>query len=248
MAELIGQDEKESLGGREPRDLGRLRKLAPNAPLGGRIYRLLEDAIVRGELAPGQRLDEQSLADHFGVSRIPLREALSGLEVAGWIEKNGGRQGARVRALTEGDLVELSEVRGVLEGECAALAAARRDDSELKALRAIIKKSRTAFSRGDRTRLVELNTEFHMLVAKCSRNEVYEEILSLLDKRVRRFLWIVQPDVLDASIDEHESLVDAMERGDKRSARTIARRHANRHAATNDDDRAKGAEDDAHDH
>jgi DNA-binding GntR family transcriptional regulator len=248
MAELVGQGEKQSAEGREPRDLGRLRKLVPNPTLGGRIYRLLEDAIVRGELAPGQRLDEQSLADHFGVSRIPLREALSGLEVAGWIEKNGGRQGVRVRELTEGDLVDLSEVRGVLEGECAALAAARRDDRELKALRAIIKKSRTAFSRGDRTRFVELNTEFHMLVAKCSRNEVFEEILSMLDKRVRRVLWIVQPDVLDASIDEHESLVDAMERGDTRSARNIARRHASRHATTNDGAGATSHEGDAHDH
>src|SRR5206468_6844714 len=143
-AELIGQDEKESLGGREPRDLGRLRKLAPNAPLGGRIYRLLEDAIVRGELAPGQRLDEQSLADHFGVSRIPLREALSGLEVAGWIERTSGRQGARVRMATAADLVDLSEVREVLDGECAALAATRRSEAQVDELRSLVEASRRA--------------------------------------------------------------------------------------------------------
>lgn len=233
MAETIGLPGK-TAGGRASRDLGRLSRLAPKSTLGGRIYRLLEDAIVRGDLAPGQRLDEQSLADHFGVSRIPLREALSGLEVAGWIEKHGGRQGVWVRALNDQDLASLSEVRGALEDECAALATARHGDQELKALRANVKKSRTALSREDRTRLVELNTEFHLLVAKCSRNVVFEEILSMLDKRVRRALWIVRPDVLDASIDEHESLVDAMERGDVLEARLIARRHANRHADSED--------------
>ena len=213
-------------------DFGRLSKLEPNPTLGGRIYRLLEDAIVKGELAPGQKLDEQVLADHFGVSRIPLREALSGLEVAGWVEKTAGRQGVRVRALDEGDLVHLSEVRSVLEAECAALAAQRRDEDEVKALRAVIKKSRAAFGRGDRARQVELNTEFHMLVASCSRNEVFVEILSLLDKRVRRVLWIAQADVLEASIDEHEALVDAMERRDVRTARKVAHAHASRHAPT----------------
>jgi DNA-binding GntR family transcriptional regulator len=229
MAETIGLPDK-GANGRQPRDLGGLSRLTPNSTLGGRIYRLLEDAIVRGELAPGQRLDEQSLADHFGVSRIPLREALSGLEVAGWIEKHGGRQGVWVRELNDDDLASLSEVRGALEDECAALATVRYADTELKALRSNIRKSRTALSRGDRTRLVELNTEFHMLVAKCSRNEVFEEILSMLDKRVRRALWIVRPDVLDASIDEHEALIDAIERGDVSEARKIARRHASRHA------------------
>jgi DNA-binding GntR family transcriptional regulator len=216
----------------DEKDLGRLSKLEPNPTLGGRIYRLLEDAIVKGELAPGQKLDEQVLADHFGVSRIPLREALSGLEVAGWVEKSPGRQGVRVRALTDGDLGHLSEVRSVLEAECAALATVRRDESDLKALRGVIKKSRAAFARGDRTRQVELNTEFHMLVAACSRNEVFVEILSLLDKRVRRVLWIAQVDVLEASIDEHEALVDAMERGDVRAARKVAHGHASRTGPT----------------
>src|SRR5882757_7731939 len=83
-----------------------LPKIAPVAPLGGQLYRLLEESIIMGELLPGQRLDEKRLADHFGVSRIPLREAMSGLEVAGWIERSTGRQGARVRTATAGELVD----------------------------------------------------------------------------------------------------------------------------------------------
>lgn len=208
--------------------LGRLGKPTPRSSLGGQIYALLEDAIIRGELAPGQRLDEQGLAEHFGVSRIPLREALSGLETAGWIDKGGSRQGARVKEVTEGDFAQLAEVRGALEGECAAVAAVRRTDADIAAMRANIKKSRTAFARNDRPKFVELNSEFHLMLAACSRNDVFEEILSMLDKRVRRVLWIVQVDVVEASIDEHEALVDALEKGNPSAASEIAHRHAGR--------------------
>ena len=213
-----------------PKALGGLGKPAPRSSLGGEIYRLLEDAIIRGELAAGQRLDEQGLADHFGVSRIPLREALSGLEAAGWIEKTGGRQGAHVKELSEDELSVLGEVRGPLEGECAFLAASRHTEAEIAAMRANVKKSRAAFAKSDRPKFVELNSEFHLLLAASSRNAVFEEILSMLDKRVRRVLWVVQPEVVEASIDEHEAIIDALERGDAKKAADIARRHASRHS------------------
>ena len=84
------------------RDLTHVGKLMQAATLGDQLYLLLEDAIIRCELAPGQRLDEVSLAEHFGVSRIPIREALRALEVAGFeIEKQRGRLGARVRDVTD---------------------------------------------------------------------------------------------------------------------------------------------------
>jgi DNA-binding GntR family transcriptional regulator len=219
-----------SKGGSRPKALGGLGKPAPRSSLGGEIYRLLEDAIIRGELAAGQRLDEQGLADHFGVSRIPLREALSGLEAAGWIEKTGGRQGAHVKELSEDELVMLGEVRGPLEGECAFLAATRHTEKDIAAMRANVKKSRVAYERSDRPKFVELNSEFHLMLAACSRNPVFEEILSILDKRVRRVLWVVQPQVVEASIDEHEAIVDALEKGDAKRAADLARRHASRHS------------------
>ncbi len=216
--------------GAEPgkRDLSHLGKLMQAAPLGDQLYLLLEDAIIRCELAPGQRLDEVSLAEHFGVSRIPIREALRALEVAGWIEKRRGRLGTRVRDVTDADLAQLSEVRGVLDAECAALAAERRTPQDLKDLWGTIKKAKTALSRGDRTRLIALNTEFHLFIADCSRNEVFREIISILDKRVRRLLWLSHSNVFDASLDEHVDLVEAIERQDAMSARTIAQKHARR--------------------
>lgn len=228
--------------GSRTKALGGLGKPAPRSSLGGELYRLLEDAIIRGELAAGQRLDEQGLADHFGVSRIPLREALSGLEAAGWIEKTGGRNGTHVKDLSEDELVVLGEVRGPLEGECAFLAASRHTEREIAAMRANVKKSRVAFERSDRPKFVELNSEFHMMLAASSRNPVFVEILSMLDKRVRRVLWVVQPQVVEASIDEHEAIVDALERGDAKKAAEIARRHASRHSLVEEPagDTAKG--------
>lgn len=227
---LMAELKSASVRGGQPKTLGGLGKPTPRSSLGGEIYRLLEDAIIRGELAAGQRLDEQGLADHFGVSRIPLREALSGLDAAGWIEKTGGRQGARVKELSEDDLSKLGEVRGPLEGEAAFLAATRHEERDIAAMRANVKKSRAAYAKNDRPKFVELNSEFHGMLAACSRNPVFEEILSMLDKRVRRVLWVVQPEVVEASIDEHEAIVDALERGDAKTAKDIARRHAGRHS------------------
>ncbi len=210
----------------------RLPVVTSSAPLGDQLYRVLEEAIINGILAPGQRLDEQELANHFGVSRIPLREALRALEVTGWIEKTSPRQGTSVRPITEAELEKLSEVRGPLDGECAALAAQRRTDDQLRALKGIAAKARTALERNDRNRVIEFNTQFHAMLASCTQNEVFEETLLKINKRVRRLLWIVDPDLLVTSAEEHEALVDAIERKDARAARTVARRHAARHGSS----------------
>jgi DNA-binding GntR family transcriptional regulator len=136
-----------------------------------------------------------------------------------------------VRTATPTELIHLSEVREVLDSECAALAAERRTDRQLEELRGVVHAARKATQRSDRVRIVELNTKFHLLVAAAAQNSVFEEILSILDKRVRRLLWLAQPDVLDASLDEHEALVEAIERKDAPGARDVARRHA-RHRGT----------------
>jgi DNA-binding GntR family transcriptional regulator len=211
--------------------LERLPHVTASVPLGEQLYRVLEEAIINGDLAPGQRLDERVLADHFGVSRIPLREALRALEVGGWIEKKRPRQGMRVREISDSELEKLSEVRQTLDSECAAVAAERRSDAQVQELRSIARESRTAVDAGDRKRVVELNTEFHRLLARCTQNEVFEEILSMLDKRVRRFMWLVASDVLNASAQEHDELVDAIDRRDAEMARAVARRHAMQHGS-----------------
>jgi DNA-binding GntR family transcriptional regulator len=212
------------------RPLAHLPTITPSLPLGEQLYLVLEEAIINGDLSPGQRLDERGLATHFGVSRIPLREALRALEVGGWIEKARPRQGIRVRDIGPLELAKLSEVRETLDGECAALAAERRTDEQLETLMAVTKEARNALPEDDRKRVVQLNTEFHRVLARCSQNEVFEEILSMLDKRIRRFLWLVNRDVLTTSADEHEALVNAIARRDAAGARAIARRHAMQHS------------------
>ena len=89
----------------------------------------LEQDIVTGALRPGERLDEQSLAARFGVSRTPIREALMQLATAGLIELQP-RRGAFVASLSLRDVIERFEVMAALEGACAALAARRITESE----------------------------------------------------------------------------------------------------------------------
>jgi DNA-binding GntR family transcriptional regulator len=220
--------------GEAPAVLG-LPGVTASVPLGEQLYHVLEEAITNGDLAPGERLDERILAEHFGVSRIPLREALRALEVGGWIEKMRPRQGMRVRPVSASELEELSEVRQALDGECAAVAAIRRTEAQVDALQAAASASREALKKGDRKRVVQLNSEFHRLLAQCTQNEVFVEILSMLDKRVRRFMWLVAADILSASADEHEQLVAAIAAKDSRRARSVARRHATQHGVPSQD-------------
>jgi DNA-binding GntR family transcriptional regulator len=208
----------------------RLPTIRSFAPVGEQLYRVLEEAITAGDLEPGERLDEKALAAHFGVSRIPLREALRGLEVAGWIERAGPRRGMRVREITESELGKLTEVRQILDGQCAAFAAQRRSDDQVQTLRGIVAQAWLCFEHEDWRMLVSLNTEFHIVLARCTQNEVFEEILSTLDKRVRRFVLRADADLHRESIQQHERLVDAIDKGDAREARLIARGHQRQHA------------------
>ncbi len=112
---------------------------------------------------------------HFGVSRIPYRDAIQALEKAGWIEKIGPRQGMRVRPMGETELANIVEVRQTLDGECAALAATRSTPEQLDELARLATEGRAALDGGDRAKLASLNSEFHAMIAKCTQNTIFEE-------------------------------------------------------------------------
>lgn len=96
-------------------------------------YGHLRDAILQGTLLPGTRISEPNLAEQLGVSRTPVREALQRLSQEGLVELTPAK-GARVRVLSAGEVREVYEVRAMLEGEAARLAAERADGAELEAL------------------------------------------------------------------------------------------------------------------
>src|ERR1700730_13928498 len=133
------------------------------------VYRALRHGIVHGQLAPGERLRSDALANELHVSRTPVREALRKLEAEGLVEQSGSR--LVVRALSEQDLTELFYVREALEGMAARLAAENATPTEIVEIKELLKDMETVRRRGDVDALRGLTGEFHQLVCRASHND-----------------------------------------------------------------------------
>lgn len=205
-------------------DLDRLPRAIGGGTLAERLYTVLEEAIIEGSLAPGQRLHADDLAAHFGVSRIPLRETLRALDANGWIEIRP-RQGAYVRERSVAELEQLFEVRLILETASVRVAAERRTDEQLGALDAHVARGREAVAAGDHRLVAEVNSDFHRLVARCSHNTVLAELLEALGQRVRWYFGTIGLGRTRHSMEEHAAIVDALRRQDADEAEKLVRDH-----------------------
>ncbi len=123
------------------------------------VYQVLRHGIVHGDLAPGERLRSDALANELRVSRTPVREALRKLEAEGLVAQSGS--GLVVRAFSEQDLTELFYVREALEGMAARLAAENATPSEIAEIRELLDDMETVRQRGDLGALRRLTGEFH---------------------------------------------------------------------------------------
>lgn len=197
------------------------------SPLGNQLFRLLEEAILDGVLAPGQRLDPDELARHFKVAREPVRETLRALDLAGWVEQRP-REGAYVRTRTTKELLDLFEARTVLEGEISAKAALRRTEAQLARLDELVELGREALEIEEPERLPAINEHFHGVIAACAHNEVLAGIRAGLAKKVRFYFAAVAPARGADSIAEHQALVTAIRNRDAGLAAELARQHVRR--------------------
>lgn len=192
--------------------------------LHGAVMDSLRQAILSGRFKPGERLTESGLAEIFGVSRNPIREALRALEVEGFIEKHP-RRGARVRLLSDEEITEIVEIRAELEGINARNAARRRDDENQRALEALHREGNRALERQDEAALQRLNHRFHELLADVGRNRYLADYIRSLRERT---LWLFSS-VGDARIveswREHAGILEAVIAGDAELAALLGARH-----------------------
>ncbi|MFL5799627.1 MAG: GntR family transcriptional regulator [Actinomycetota bacterium] len=202
-----------------------LPQIEPQETITGRLYTELEEAIIDGRLAPGQRVHADEIAEHFRVSRIPVREALRALQANGWLEIRPRRE-TIVPAQTPEDLEDLFEVRVLLDARAASLAAERRSEQDLEALHALVQESRSAS--GDMAALARLNEQFHVAVARASRNALLETLVQTLAKRVRWYFAQVAPVRAAHSVREHGDLLQAIRQGTGPRAAEIASAHIER--------------------
>jgi DNA-binding GntR family transcriptional regulator len=175
------------------------------------VTEALRAAILKGEYAPRQRLVEIDLCERFGTSRFILRAALQELAVQGLIEFQRNR-GARVRDISLDEAIEITEVRILLEGHLAALAAQRISKSEAAMLRGIVKDMRAAVDKSELLRYSDLNAGLHAAIRDIAAHETTARLLrQLRDLTVRhQFSLSLVPGRPAVSLPQHEAIVAAI--------------------------------------
>jgi DNA-binding GntR family transcriptional regulator len=197
------------------------------APLRDRVYEALEELIIYGALAPGEHLVEAEIAKQLGVSRIPVREGLQLLARDGWIDLRP-RQGAFVHQPEVSEVDDVFSVRTLLEVESTKLAASKATEDSIHDLREIQQTGTTALARADERELVMLNSQFHTRITRMGGNEVLEELIARLDKRIRWFFAPVVRSRGSSSWKEHLEIVEAIAARDPERASQAMRKHAER--------------------
>lgn len=195
-------------------------------PLGEVVFDYLRESILNGDLKPGERLMEIALAEQLGVSRTPVREAIRKLEKEKFVEMIP-RKGAYVANLTAKDILDVLEIRIVLEGFSAELAAKRMTDEEIEELEAILNGFNTSVDVQDTTGMIDNDKEFHDKIFESTRNSKLIEMVKDLHDQFQRFRLIYFNE-FDNYIELqtwHERIFDAIKHRDPDKAKECAENH-----------------------
>ncbi|QSX09677.1 GntR family transcriptional regulator [Alkalibacter rhizosphaerae] len=195
-------------------------------PLREIVFTTMREAIVNGDFKPGQRLMEVQLAEQMGVSRTPVREAIRKLELEGLVIMVP-RKGAYVAGLSSEDVKEVLEIRAVLEGLAASLAAKNAGEEEVSTLREIVDKFKQAASDQDVVKLIHFDSEFHDVMYRASKNKKLIQLISSLREQVQRFrvAYFTKIKNTEILIAEHNELLEAIANNDSEKARIVAETH-----------------------
>ncbi|WP_448315812.1 GntR family transcriptional regulator [Streptomyces sp. CO7] len=189
----------------------------------------IRDDIVAGVHERGSRLTEELLARRYGVSRVPVREALRTLEAEGFVVTRR-HAGACVAEPTEQEAADLLEMRLLLEPLGAARAAQRRTEAHLKVLRGLVRLGQERARRGYGEELRSLGGWFHETLAQACGSAALTATLTQLRHKIA---WMYALDPLPAPVEtwaEHGAIVDAVARGDGERARQVTALHTERSA------------------
>ena len=192
-----------------------------------RIVDILEDRILTGELLPGNKLSELGVANEFGVSRVPAREALQRLQEMNLVRKTHlGREVATFRLEEFREIHELKNVVGAFGAMKGALNATGQD---LKKIQSVIDKMKDCVNSRGPEELRTYNFQFHDLLVSCSHNRKVIETYTLLTKQVRwaASLSLNLPDRPLRSTQEHLAIFEAFKQRDAKKVRALMEKHTN---------------------
>ena len=195
-------------------------------PLGEQVFGLVRRMISEGELKPGERLVEEHLAKRIGTSRTPIREALHRLVQDGLVERRE-QGGYIVRPISAQEVEEVTGVRAALESYAVELGARRISQGTMAELERNIADFEKALSSEDQKRLVELNTEFHVMLYRLAGSNLLMRLISDLAEPLHRFRvsLLSDPKAAARSLEDHREMLEAIKGGDHEKAVQVCRSH-----------------------
>ncbi len=179
-----------------------------------KIYDHLRDQLLDGEIPPRQHLVEAKIAKEIGTSRTPIREALHSLELEGLIESIP-RVGYVVKSINEDEVEEICEIRGAIEGVGARWAMEKAPQKLIADLKKNISISEEKAAGGDPKAFVELDAQFHEIIARLSGSKRLQELGQTLRRHMLRYRIqsIYLTDNVSRAIQGHKGILEAMEKG-----------------------------------
>lgn len=208
------------------------RQIVRRASLHEPVAERLRQLVQRGDIAAGERLNEAAIAEAFGVSRTPLREAIKLLAAEGLLELLPGR-GARVRLLSPEEIIDIFEVIGALESHAVESCVARLTPRALTEIEQLHQRMIEQHARHDMAGYFNSNQRMHTLLVRLGGSPKLEATHAVLSKTARfnRDATLTSDDRWAESMAEHEEIIAAIRRGDAEAARRLMLDHARRTGA-----------------
>ena len=188
------------------------------------VAELLRERIFKRELTPGSWIDELKLAEEYGISRTPLREALKVLATEGLVTMKV-RRGAYVTEVSERDLTDVSHLLSLLESDAAGVVAEKASDAELIDLQRLHQELEKSV--GQRERFFELNEAFHMRLLEIANNRWRDQMVADLRKvmKLNRHNSLLKSGRINESLAEHQAIMSALLARDPQGAAARMREH-----------------------
>ncbi len=213
-------------GAKTAKPLKGIKAVGKPRPVGETAYASLREAIVRGDLYPGQRLVENTLSGQMRISRIPVREAMRKLEQDGLVERLE-KGGFVVKDLSAEEIEETFGIRAVIESYAAGLATARMNVATIARMEASLDGYREALKRGDTMKMTQFNDSLDEIIFNASGSKTLCSLIGnfrdFISRYRRRLLTCT--DNAAASLTEHEKIVQAMKERDPEKVEILVRKH-----------------------
>ncbi|HEA68569.1 MAG TPA: GntR family transcriptional regulator [Desulfobacterales bacterium] len=202
--------------------MGKLKLVKPeHETLKDLVVATLRKAILYGDIKPGEQLKQEDIAGQLGISRMPVREALSQLENEGLI-KNIPYKGCTVKTFTSKDIKEIYQIRKVLESYATGLATTNMTPEDIEKLEELMAKLKNCIESDDIDAYADCDLQFHHMIFEKSTNKRLNQFIKTIWKSFPMYLAYSIPQRIKRSFEEQSRILDAIREGDSKKASRLA--------------------------